>query len=105
MWPSKRFRVLLVGTRWRHIGGRLKRVEAGPNGVVWGVNKRDYIYFRAGITRRNPIGRHWVSVRGRLNYVAAGCSGVYGVSRNQQVWRYRGKYKNFVIYQYLIYCT
>ena len=85
---------ILLGTRWRRIAGILKRVEAGPNGVVWSVNKHDYIFARGGVTGRNPVGRYWVRVRGRLNYVAAGCSGVYGVSRNQQIWRYRGKYLN-----------
>ena len=82
----------IVGTRWRHIGGRLKQIESGPRGACWGVNRHRNIYFRAGVTRRRPVGRFWVRIGGKLNFVSAGCSGVYGVSNNQQIWRYRGNF-------------
>ena len=82
-----------LGTRWHHVGGKLVRIESGPNGAVWGVNKKDNIFTRAGVSRRNPIGTRWVTVRGRLNYVTVGCTGVYGVSRNNAVWKYRGNFK------------
>ena len=80
-----------LGTRWRHIGGRLKQVESGPNGVVWGVNRHNQIFFRAGVTRRNPVGRRWHYIRqGRLRHISVGCTGVYGLSTNGQIWKYRG---------------
>ena len=89
----------IVGTRWVHIGGRLKQIESGPRGVCWGVNRRNNIYYRAGVTRRRPIGRRWVRVGGKLTFVSAGCSGVYGVSANQQIWRYRG---SFTVYFFML---
>ena len=81
----------ILGRRWLHIGGRLKRIEAGPNGMVLGVNRAHQIWYRAGINRRRPTGTHWIRIRGKLNYVAPGCTGVYGVSKNGQIWRYFGK--------------
>ena len=79
-----------LGTRWRNVGGRLKRIESGPNGAVWGVNKKDNIFTRAGVSRRNPMGKRWVRVSGQLSSVTVGCTGVFGVSRNNAVWRYQG---------------
>ena len=82
------------GTRWKHVGGRLKQIESGPNGAVWGVNRRGHIYFRAGISRGRPIGRNWVYIRGRrLNSVSPGCNGVFRLSSNGRIWRYRGRLK------------
>ena len=57
-----------------------------------GVNKANYIYIRAGVTRRNPVGRNWVRIGGRLNYVSVGCTGIYGVSKNTRIWRYYGEF-------------
>ena len=89
---------LTPGTRWRHIGGRLKQIEAGPNGAAWGINRANQIWFRGGVTRRNPVGRYWVRIKGKLNSVSVGCTGVYGVNRRGQIWRYLGKYGNVVVY-------
>ena len=69
----------------------MKQIESGPNGAVWGVNRRNQIFYRAGVTRRNPIGRRWLHIRGRLSYISVGCAGVYGVNKRHQIWRYRGK--------------
>ena len=82
-----------LGTRWINVPGKLNRIESGPNGAVWGVTKKNIIFTRAGVSRRNPVGRRWVQVGGRLSYVSVGCTGVYGVSRNYAVWKYRGKLK------------
>ena len=79
------------GTRWRHIGGRLKQIESGPNGAVWGVNRHNNIYTRVGVSRRNPIGRGWRHIRGRLKHVTVGCRGVFGVNIHHQIWRFRGR--------------
>ena len=81
-----------LGIRWHHVSGRLKQIESGPNGAVWGVNKKGNIFTRAGVSRRNPIGTNWVFVSGRLKHVTVGCTGVYGVKHNYVVWRYTGKY-------------
>ena len=80
-----------LGTGWRQISGNMMRIESGPNGAVWGVNKNGNIFTRAGVSRKNPIGQGWVRVGGRLNYVTVGCTGVYGVGLKYAVWRYNGK--------------
>lgn len=79
-----------LGTRWRHIGGKLKQIEASANGAIWGVNRGNNIYYRAGVTRRNPAGRKWIHVRGRLTHITVGCPGVLGLSRYGHIWRYNG---------------
>ena len=80
-----------LGTRWHRVGGKLIRIESGPNGAVWGVNRKDHIFTRAGVSRRNPVGTHWVIVGGRMTSVTVGCTAVYGLSRNHGVWTYRGR--------------
>ena len=86
--------MFILGSRWRKVSGKLKRVESGPNGAVWGVNKKEKVFTRAGVSRRNPIGTKWVTVRGRLTFVTVGCTGVYGVRKDHRVWRYRGNLKH-----------
>ena len=87
---TQRIFFIILGTRWVHIGGKLKQIEAGPNGGVLGVNRANYIYYRAGVSRGRPTGRHWVRIGGRLNHVSLGCTGIYGVSSNGRIWKYRG---------------
>ena len=86
-----------IGIRWRNVGGRLKRIESGPNGAVWGVDKKGKIFTRAGVSRRNPLGSRWVHINGQLSSVTVGCTGVFGVSRNNVVWKYGGKLKQSCI--------
>ena len=93
----KIFQITISGTRWRHIGGKLKQIEAGPNGVLWGVNRANYIYHRTGVTRRNPIGRYWKLVKGRLNHISVGCTGVVGINRRGQIFRYSGTYQQVLV--------
>ena len=78
------------GTKWLYIPGRLNQIESGPNGVVWGTTRANYIYYRAGVHRRRPTGRNWVRVGGRLRFVSPGCTGVYGVSKSGRIWRFNG---------------
>ena len=63
-------------------------------GVIWGVNKAGQIYYRAGVTRRLPIGTSWIKIGGRLAVISPGCVGVYGVSTDHKIWRYTGKCLN-----------
>ena len=83
--------MVIIGTRWVHVGGRLKQIEAGPGGAVWGVNTANHIYFRAGVSRGRPIGRYWVRIGGSLKHVSVGCVGVYGINKRGQIWRYAGR--------------
>ncbi|KAM4014957.1 fish-egg lectin-like [Anomaloglossus baeobatrachus] len=51
------------GSRWQHIDGRLKMVEVGSDGSVYGVNSNGKVYKREGITDGNPIGTSWTQLK------------------------------------------
>ena len=78
------FPVLARG-RWSRIPGVLKQIDTGYSRAVWGVNRVGYIYK----LRRNR--RSWRRVGGRLIHVSSGEGGVWGVSRNHQIWYRLGK--------------
>lgn len=45
------------GTNWQRIGGLLKQVSVSPRtNNVWGVNRRNQIFYRNGAHTRNPVG-------------------------------------------------
>ena len=65
------------------------QIDSGPFGIVWGVNRRQNIFCRTGITWRNPKGSGWRPVAGKLNYVTCGEFGCWGVDKSCQiVFRY-----------------
>ncbi len=71
---------------WRQIPGALKHVSVGEAGV-WGVNKYDNIYFRIGVTERNPFGKSWKHIPGKLKQIDSGPSGiVYGVNVGHSIY-------------------
>ncbi|XP_054480943.1 fish-egg lectin-like [Anoplopoma fimbria] len=47
---------------WRVLNGRLKMVEVGTDGRVFGVNTAGQVFERAGISSRIPYGTSWVTV-------------------------------------------
>ena len=67
--------------------GGLKYVSSGSD-VVWGVNSKNEIQYRAGITHTNPIGTSWIQVPGSLKQVEAHGykSGIWGVNAQDQVF-------------------
>ena len=83
--------VLLEGRSWVRVGGTLKQIESGPNGVVWGVNRWNNIYYRAGINKRRPLGTSWIRIGGKLKHISPGCIGVYGLNTRGYIYIYRGK--------------
>ena len=50
------------------VNGDLKYVSSG-DGVVMGVNRRDQIFRREGITARNPVGTSWTKLDGGLKVI------------------------------------
>ena len=89
------FLFFVTGTRWTHrgIGGGVRQIESGPEGITWGVGKHGSVYYRTGVRRRNPVGRQWICISGcifKLGHVTVGCTGVYGVNIRQWIWRYQG---------------
>ena len=82
---------MIIGLKWRQVRGKLRQVASGPGGVTYGVTKRESIFYRAGVTRSRPVGRNWVRIGGKLFHVTLGCTGIYGTTRNGQIWKYRGE--------------
>ena len=72
--------------RWFYVSGRLKQIDSGPKGIVCGVNKNNYIYCRAQITRRNKRGRRWVRLPGKLKYISCGEYGHWGVNKANNIY-------------------
>ena len=75
-----------AGRRWIGVGGSLMQVDSGPFGIVWGVNRRQNIFFRTGITWRNPKGNGLAPRGGRLKYISCGEFGCWGVNRRNKVF-------------------
>ena len=104
-----------VGSRWERTGGRMRQIDSGPFGFVWGVSKYYKIYYRTGITWKNPRGSGWRHVKGNLKYVSVGAFGPWGVDRYNKIWfrygvsrsRLQGS-ANFVcstVFKYFFICT
>ena len=89
-----------VGSRWNRIRGRLMQIDSGPFSFVWGVSRHRKIYYRTGITWKNPKGSGWRRVAGSLKYVSVGEFGAWGLDRYNRIWfrlgmsraRLQGKY-------------
>ena len=75
-----------IGKRWKRISGRLKQIDSGKWGIVWGVSVSHTIYCRTGITWRKPRGTGWRRVKGRLKYVSLGGYGCWGVNRLNNIF-------------------
>ena len=75
-----------VGSRWHRVGGRLMQIDSGPFGFVWGVSKSQRIYYRTGISWKNPKGSKWRKIGGDLKYISVGEFGPWGVNRYNKIW-------------------
>jgi hypothetical protein len=79
------------GTSWKEIPGkRLKQIDSGPNGIVFGVNADYEIYCRTGIEDGNPFGTQWQSILGKLKYISCGVLVCWGVTEHDAVWYLSG---------------
>lgn len=74
------------GSRWQHIGGRLKQIDSGPFGIVCGVNRGNRIYCRRGITPKRRTGINWINVPGSLMYISCGLYGHWGVNKAWNIY-------------------
>ena len=75
-----------VGSRWHRIRGRLIQIDSGRFGFVFGISKNLKIYYRTGITWKNPKGNGWRRIGGSLRYVSVGELGAWGVDRHNRIW-------------------
>jgi len=73
---------------WLDIAGQLKQIDVGKDGIVWGVNFCDYIYFA---TAANAAASRWTNVLGGLRHISCGLTGdVWGVTGAGVVLRRAG---------------
>ncbi|XP_038669857.1 fish-egg lectin-like [Scyliorhinus canicula] len=74
--------LLCAGASWalvcRQVAGRMKQIDAS-NGQVFAVDLRGNVF-----TRR---GEFWARVPGNLGHVTVGAAGVWGVGRDQKLYR------------------
>ena len=56
----------MLGTCWKQIEGALKQISSGPFGI-FGVNRKDFIYFREGISLNQYINNAVVSQNAIMN--------------------------------------
>ena len=54
--------------QWTHVPGKLKWISSG-RGVVVGVNSRNNIYYRSGLSSGTPTGGAWVQIPGKLKMI------------------------------------
>ena len=76
------------GFKWHRVPGGLKQIDSGPIGRVWGVNKRNQVWCRKGITWKRPAGNRWKRVGGRFKHVSVGQYGVWAITPRNYI-RYR----------------
>jgi len=70
--------------QWTQIGGALKRISAGSQTNVWGVNSAGNIYRYTG-NDASP----WVQIPGGLSDIGAAADGtVWGVNSAGNIYRY-----------------
>ena len=82
----------IQGRRWVRIGGSLKQIECGPNGVCFGVNRLSHVLYRYGVSQRRPSGISWIRIGKKMKQVTVGCIGVFATNRRGGIFQYRGEY-------------
>ncbi|MFO8008730.1 MAG: tectonin domain-containing protein, partial [Candidatus Brocadiia bacterium] len=70
---------------WTDLEGALQRVDAGPTGVVWALDRGGQALVRTGITPEQPAGTGWDSLPDRLVSVAVGAEHVWAVGEDGQL--------------------
>ena len=56
------------------------QLEAGPDGKVWGVNSKNELYRRSGVSAAVPMGTSWMKIGGMsLKFVTVGKDQLYSI--------------------------
>jgi hypothetical protein len=75
------------GTGWKAIDSTLIQLEAGPDGEVWGVNSKNELYRRSGVSTTVPMGTSWMKVGGQpLKFVTVGKDQLYSIDLSNVVF-------------------
>ena len=102
----------IAGTSWVGSGSPIidvLQLQSGPNGELWVTTHYreeaiDTVAYLAGITANTPVGSHWmfvVDAPSNLELITVGTSGVYGITKTQEVWHYNGKQSLSNMYNYV----
>ncbi len=63
------------------------QLEAGPDGKVWGVNSKNELYRRSGVSKTVPMGTSWMKVSGLpLKFITVGKDQLYGIDPKNNVF-------------------
>ncbi len=63
------------------------QLEAGPDGKVWGVNSKNELYRRSGVSKAVPMGTSWMKVGGTpLKFVTVGRDQLYSIDLGNTVF-------------------
>ena len=73
----------------------MKYVSVCPStNEVWGVNTQDQIFKRLGISAHSKQGNGWKQIEGSLKVVSVANAGIWGVTRNDDLYYRTGTFKN-----------
>ena len=63
------------------------QLEAGPDGKVWGVNSKNELYRRSGVSAAVPMGTSWMKIGGMsLKFVTVGKDQLYSIDLTNMVF-------------------
>ena len=63
------------------------QLEAGPDGKVWGVNSKNELYRRSGVSVAVPMGTSWMKIGGvPLKFVTVGKDQLYSIDLGNAVF-------------------
>ena len=63
------------------------QLEAGPDGKVWGVNSKNELYRRSGVSTTVPMGKSWMKVGGPpFKFVTVGKDQLYSIDLGNTVF-------------------
>ena len=82
-----------AGNKWSKVGGvKLKQIDSGPYGVVYGVSTNGTVFCRDGIEPGTPTGKVWMKLKNtpKLSNVSCGALGCWGVNMSGYVWYRHG---------------
>jgi hypothetical protein len=78
------------------IDGSLKQISSGFLGI-WGINSKDEILYRTGISPKNNQGENWHKTEGSLKHISSGEYGVWGVNLSDLIY-YRAGITDLIPY-------
>ena len=73
----------------KQVDGSLMQISSGYSGI-WGVNSKNEIFYRNGISSKKNEGIDWLQIDGALKDISSGEYGVWGVNSNDEIFCRKG---------------